>query len=697
MAEDAIRQVFLAETKELLENLENDIVRYEETKDHELIHSIFRYVHTLKGGSGMAGYEDVYQFTHALENVLDLVRNGVIPMNDLLADIVFASIDVIRLRLYSNEDTSKIQERFDLLSTKIAEIESILQKKEEIAGTEAIETKEEEIQPVYNFFRVKAKFREDIFKSGIDPLIIMEDLASLGIIAELRVNRSEVPLLDNLDPEKCYLSWDVILKTKSKEEALDDVFIFVRDDNDITITNVTKNYVAQPVIEDVPKLGELLLSKGMLTEKEYEDVLSEHEKTKKKVGEIAITKGYIEENDVTFALKEQENIKKQISTSTLRVDAKKVDNLMNLLGEMVIGFSGIKRIAEEIEDEKAYRLNNALYSVDRIIREFQEHLMRIRMVPIGPVFEQYRRFIRDTAKAHGKTIHLEIAGGDTEIDKTVIERISDPLKHLIRNAIDHGIESPQEREAKGKPREGKILLKAYHQEGNIFIEVSDDGAGIDKQKVLQKAIATGVINNTEDVPDAKIYELLFAPGFSTAQAVGDLSGRGVGLDVVKTNIEALRGSVDIQSQPDAGTTFIIKLPLTLAIIDGMLVKVAHETFIIPILSIIESVKPSKNDIKTIENKGLVVHVRGEYVPLLKLHEEFKLPQTVENPWDGLVVIVESQGKSLGLVVDELIGQQQIVIKSLDREITTSKAISGAAILGDGTIALIIDVHGFISA
>lgn len=696
MAEDAIRQVFLAETKELLENLENDIVRYEETKDHELIHSIFRYVHTLKGGSGMAGYEDVYQFTHALENVLDSVRNGVIPMNDLLADIVFASIDVIRLRLYSQEETlneSNIQEKFNLLTTKISEIESILQKKEESAILE----EKEEIQPIYNFFRVKAKFREDIFKSGIDPLIIMEDLASLGIITELRVNRSEVPLLDNLDPEKCYLSWDVILKTKSKEEALDDVFIFVRDDNDITITNVTRNYVAQPVIEDVPKLGELLLSKGMLTEKEYEDVLSEHEKTKKKVGEIAITKGYIEENDVTLALKEQENIKKHISTSTLRVDAKKVDNIMNLLGEMVIGFSGIKRIAEEIEDEKAYRLNNALYSVDRIIREFQEHLMRIRMVPIGPVFEQYRRFIRDTAKAHGKTIHLEIAGGDTEIDKTVIERINDPLKHLIRNAIDHGIESPQEREAKGKPREGKILLKAYHQEGNIFIEVGDDGAGIDKQKVLQKAIATGVINNTEDVPDAKIYELLFAPGFSTAQAVGDLSGRGVGLDVVKTNIEALRGSVDIQSQPDAGTTFIIKLPLTLAIIDGMLVKVAHETFIIPILSIVESVKPAKNDIKTIENKGLVVHVRGEYVPLLKLHDEFKLPQTVENPWDGLVVIVESQGKSLGLVVDELIGQQQIVIKSLDREITTSKAISGAAILGDGTIALIIDVHGFISA
>jgi two-component system chemotaxis sensor kinase CheA len=694
MADDAIKQVFLAETKELLENLENDIVRYEETKDPELIHSIFRYVHTLKGGSGMAGYEDVYQFTHALENILDSVRNGVLPMNDLLADIVFASIDVIRLRLYSEEDPSKFEEKFALLQAKINDIESILQIKEEKTGEDE---KTEEIKPVYNFFRVKAKFREDIFKSGIDPLIIIEDLASLGKIVELRVNRNDVPLLDKLDPEKCYLSWDVILKTKSKEEALDDVFIFVRDDNEITITNVTKNYVAQPVVEDVPKLGELLLSKGMLTEKEYDDVLSEHEKTKKKVGEIAVTKGYVEDNDISLALKEQESIKKHLSTSTLRVDAKKVDNLMNLLGEMVIGFSGIKRIAEEIEDEKAYRLNNALYGVDRIIREFQEHLMRIRMVPIGPVFEQFRRFIRDTAKSHGKTIHLEIAGGDTEIDKTVIERINDPLKHLIRNAIDHGIESPQQRQVKGKPQEGTIVLKAFHQEGNIFIEISDDGQGIDKEKVLQKAISSGIVGKHEDLPDAKIYDLLFAPGFSTAESVGDLSGRGVGLDVVKTNIEALRGSVEVFSEADKGTTFRIKLPLTLAIIDGMLVKVAHETFIIPILSIIESVKPVKKDIKTVENKGEVVHVRGEYVPLIRLHKEFKLPQTIENPWDGLVVIVESEGKALGLVVDELVGQQQIVIKSLDNQITSSRAISGAAILGDGTIALIIDVHGFVSS
>ncbi|HXK65726.1 MAG TPA: chemotaxis protein CheA, partial [Spirochaetota bacterium] len=286
-----------------------------------------------------------------------------------------------------------------------------------------------------------------------------------------------------------------------------------------------------------------------------------------------------------------------------------------------------------------------------------------------------------------------IAGGDTEIDKTVIERINDPLKHLIRNAIDHGIESPQQRQAKGKPQEGTILLKAYHQEGNIFIEISDDGQGIDREKVLQKVMASGISSKLDDLPDAKIYEFLFAPGFSTAESVGDLSGRGVGLDVVKTNIEALRGSVEVFSEADKGTTFRIKLPLTLAIIDGMLVKVAHETFIIPILSIIESIKPGKKDIKTVENKGEVVHVRGEYVPLVRLYKEFKLPQTIENPWDGLVVIVESEGKALGLLVDELVGQQQIVIKSLDNQITLSRAISGAAILGDGTIALIIDVHG----
>ncbi|MGQ9844453.1 MAG: chemotaxis protein CheW [Spirochaetota bacterium] len=691
MADDAIKQVFLAETKELLENLENDVVQYEQAKDETIIHSIFRYVHTLKGGSGMAGYDDIFTLTHKLENVLDSVRNGIIPFNELMADVIFASIDVIRLRLYDEVDEAKLQGKFEILKTKIQEIEEVLQKpKEEVT----ISPDKEEKESYYNFFRVKAKFRQDIFQHGIDPLIIIEDLASLGVIQDLRVNRNDIPLLDDIDPEKCYLWWDIILKTKHKEEALDDVFIFVRDENEIAITNVTKNYVLEPVVEDVPKLGELLISKGMLSKKEYDDVLSEHEKTKKKVGEIAVSKGYIEENDLSIALQEQEKIKKHVSTSTLRVDAKKVDSLMNLLGEMVIGFSGIKRIVEEIEDEKAYRLNNALYGVDRIIREFQEHLMRIRMVPIGPVFEQYRRFIRDMSKSIGKKIRLEIYGGDTEIDKTVIERISDPLKHLLRNAIDHGIETPAERHTKGKPEEGIISLKAYHQEGNIYIEIADDGAGIDKEAVIQKAITMGLIKNTDELTDTKIYELLFNPGFSTAKQVGDLSGRGVGLDVVKTNIEALRGSVEVVNQVGSGTTFVIKLPLTLAIIDGMLVKVAHETFIIPILSIIESIKPKPGDIKTIENKGEVVHVRGEYVPLVRLYKEFNLPQTIENPWDGLIVIVESQGKALGLVVDELIGQQQIVIKSLDNEITSSRAISGAAILGDGTIALIIDVHGF---
>lgn len=691
MADDAIKQVFLAETKELLENLENDIVHYEETKEEGLIHSIFRYVHTLKGGSGMAGYDDIFSLTHALENILDSVRNGIIPFNELMADVIFASIDVIRLRLYDEVDEAKLQDRFELLKTKIQEIEAVLQKPKEEA---TISPDKQEKESYYNFFRVKAKFRGDIFQHGIDPLIIIEDLASLGVVQNLRVNRNDIPLLDDIDPEKCYLCWDIILKTKHKEEALDDVFIFVRDENEIIITNVTKNYVLEPVIEDVPKLGELLISKGMLSEKEYNDVLLEHEKTKKKVGEIAVSKGYIEEDDLSVALKEQEQIKKHISTSTLRVDARKVDSLMNLLGEMVIGFSGVKRIVEEIEDEKAYRLNNALYGVDRIIREFQEHLMRIRMVPIGPVFEQYRRFIRDMSKSLGKKIRLEICGGDTEIDKTVIERISDPLKHLIRNAIDHGIEEPTIRVAKGKLQEGIISLKAYHQEGNIYIEIADDGAGIDKEAVIQKAITMGLIKNTDELTDIKIYELLFNPGFSTAKQVGDLSGRGVGLDVVKTSIEALRGSVEVVSQVGNGTTFVIKLPLTLAIIDGMLVKVAYETFIIPILSIVESIKPKPGDIKTIENKGEVVHVRGEYVPLVRLYKEFNLPQTIENPWDGLIVIVESQGKALGLVVDELIGQQQIVIKSLDNDITSSRAISGAAILGDGTIALIIDAHGF---
>jgi two-component system chemotaxis sensor kinase CheA len=336
---------------------------------------------------------------------------------------------------------------------------------------------------------------------------------------------------------------------------------------------------------------------------------------------------------------------------------------------------------------------NALYGLDRTTREFQEQIMSIRMVPVGPVFGQFRRFVRDAARDHGKEIRLEIYGEETELDKTVIEKIGDPLKHMIRNAVDHGIEGPEERAAAGKGREGRIRLNAYHREGSVYIEVTDDGRGLDRERIRAKAADLGLLRQDEEVDDDHILDLIFAPGLTTAESAGDLSGRGVGMDVVKTNIEALRGTVEIESVKGAGTTLRIRLPLTMAIIEGMLVRSGANVFIIPLLSIVECVQPARENIETVGGRGEFFMVRGSCVPLVRLYEYFGTAALVRNPWEALVVIVESGRDMLGIMVDEVVGQQQIVIKSLGDHVTSTRAVSGAAILGDGRVALILDVHG----
>ena len=488
-----------------------------------------------------------------------------------------------------------------------------------------------------------------------------------------------------------------MLRTEQDESKIRDVFLFVYDDNDIDIENVTEKYLhaddSQYVSEK--KLGEILLEKGILTENQLEELVELQKENKFRLGDLVVEKGLASQKQIDEALFEQEKIKKKIEINTVRVDSSKLDNLMNLLGEIVIGQAALHRIADELDEERSFRLKNSLYSLDRITREFQEQIMSIRMVPIGPTFEQFRRFVRDVSQSMGKEIKLRIEGGETELDKTVIEKIGDPLKHMIRNAIDHGIETSDERKRRGKPSHGIITLKAYHQEGNVYIDIIDDGRGLDVEKIKKKAIDLGLISSDEEVSKERIVSFIFHPGFSTAEKATELSGRGVGMDVVKTNIEQLRGSVDIKTKEGEGTLIRIKLPLTLAIIEGMLVRVGASVLIIPLLSVIETIQIKKEDYKTVEGKGEVILVRGEYISLIRLYELFGINSNNVNPWDGLIVIVESDGEKLGIMIDDLLGQQQIVIKSLDHYISESRAISGATILGDGRVALILDIHGMI--
>lgn len=698
MGEGGLTEVFLNECTEIIGNLESDLVTLEEKNDdQDIINRIFRYFHTLKGSSGIAGFTVIYEFTHNLESLFDKVRSGEIAVNRDIIDILLDSIDYIKAELFSDSEPDESDSiRMDLTSR----INVFIGTPEEKEESEDFLNSVGAYKSVGNnerYFRINAIFKEDIFSNGIDPLMVIEDLSSLGKIMSLSIDKKRIPDFDRIDPEKCYMSWNIVLKTPFDEMKVRDVFLFVYDDNEIDIENVSDKYTMSkdnPYIGE-KKLGEILVEKGIINDRELEDLVRLQNDKNYKLGDIIVQTGLASSKQVDEALNEQDRIKKKIEISTVRVDSTKLDNLMNLLGEIVIGQASLHRIADEIEEEKAFRLKNSLYGLDRVTREFQEQIMSIRMVPIGPTFEQFKRFVRDAAHNMGKEIKLHIEGGDTELDKTVIEKIGDPLKHMIRNAIDHGIETSDERRKSGKPAHGTINLKAYHQEGNVYIDIIDDGRGIDLEKVKRKAVSLGLISPEEEITKDKLVAIVFNPGFSTSEQASDLSGRGVGMDVVKTNIEELRGSVEIKTREGEGTLIRIKLPLTLAIIEGMLVRVGRSVLIIPLLSVVETIQIRREGYKTVEGKGEVILVRGEYISLIRLNELFGIEANFTNPWDALIVIVESNGERIGIMIDDLMGQQQIVIKSLDTFISTSRSISGATILGDGRVALIIDIHGMV--
>ncbi len=692
MKETSVKEVFLNEAREILANVESDLVLLEQGGDTELLNRIFRYAHTLKGSSAVAGFSEVSEFMHGLEGVLDRLRSGALAVDNSLVDLLLGSFDWVRITLFGNAAEAGGESMKRRLNGWMADFSGNAPVQ---AGSQPGTAAAAE---VFRYYRVQARFREDIFEFGIDPLSIIEDFLSLGTAVDLKVDGSRVPELSLIDPEKCYLGWDMTIRSQATPGKVEETFVFVKDDNDIVIEDVTGLYGEEPdeeqIIED-RRIGEILVRTGIVTRKELDEVLRTQDQKNRKLGDIIVENGLATEQDIHAALREQERIRSKIDTGTVRVETRRLDSLMNLLGEIIIGQSGLARIAEELPELQGQRLKNALYGLDRTTREFQEQIMSIRMIPVGPTFGQFRRFVRDAARDHGKEIRIEIFGEETELDKTVIEKIGDPLKHMIRNAVDHGIEDPDERVRLGKDREGRIRLNAYHQEGNVFIEVTDDGRGLDREKIRDKAVSLGLLKQGEEVSDDTLYSFLFAPGFTTAASAGDLSGRGVGMDVVKTNIETLRGMIEIETEGNVGTTFRIKLPLTLAIIEGMLVRTGASIYIIPLLSIVECIQPKREDVETIEGKGEVIMVRDTYVPLVRLYDYFGTRPDCRNPWEALVVIVESGREQLAIMVDDLVGQQQIVIKSLGHHVTSTRAVSGAAILGDGRVALILDIHGLI--
>ena len=682
------QETFFVESAEHVETMETGLLDLEQRADDlDLLNRIFRAAHSIKGNAGMFGFTAIGELTHKMENVLDRLRNGEMVATPGTVDLLLRSLDALKLLL----DAAQGEGSFDPESLKTIEDELLAcQSGAEPSGlTHEATSTAQPSGPTQ--FCIDWTPLPELFQRGLDPSRIIKDLAELGSLNDVIVKTQRVPALAVMDPEICYLSWQMLLETEKPVADIESVFDFVRDGSDLSITEKpTSKFVSQ----EPPRVGEILVDEGALTQEQLEASLSKQ----KRIGEILVEDKVVAPQQVAQALQKQQDTVtkvKKTEAASIRVDTEKIDKLINLVGELVITQSMITDLGEKFTIAQLPTLQERVIQLERNTRELQERVMSIRMLPIGTAFQRFPRLVRDLASKSGKQIQLVMAGEETELDKTVIEAIGDPLTHLVRNSADHGLEPPDQRHAAGKSEQGTIRLNAYQEGGSICITVEDDGRGLNREKILKKAIANGVIAEGESLPDEQVWQLIFRPGFSTAEQITDVSGRGVGMDVVKRNIEALGGTVSIQTKEGEGSKLTLKLPLTLAIMDGMTVRVGQEQYIIPLLAVTETIQPKKSDLQTMVGRGEVVSLRGEWLPLMRLYETFQNTPTVTDPCQALLVIVESERERVAVLVDELVGQQQVVIKSLEQNYQKVGGIAGATILGDGHVALIVDVPGII--
>lgn len=674
-------QVFLEESREILQQLETDLLEMEKNGDLEIIKRVFRAAHTIKGSAGLTGLDCISSLAHRLEDVLDQVRATGEPMSKECFDAVFRSMDMLNKMVDWTAEGTYIPP--DIADELKGQLSFFLQGEATGSGRSVAAMVPEPPEPAKSIFRISMSFRPDILETGNDPLKYIMELRGKGIILDSNVNISKLPELDELDPQKIYLSWVVILETESTREEIEEVFIFIADDNDIHIRDITDDYGDQAFDKFT---GELLVESGLIDETQLQETLQKQAR----IGEMIINEAKVAPGQVDALLRKQQTAREQEQVNTIRVDTRRLEQILNSVAELVISQSRVKELVSK-QSQVDVEVFTAFEAVDKIIRNLQEEVMKTSMVPIGGTFTRFQRMVRDLAAEKGKEINLIIKGQETELDKRVIEQITDPLKHMIRNAVDHGLEMPEERERTGKPTVGAILLRASHQEGNVVIEVADDGGGLDEDKIRRKALEKGLIEESQRLGTSDIHRLIMMPGFSTADKVSDISGRGVGMDVVATNIQALRGTLEIESDKGVGTRYLIKLPLTLAIIDGMMVTVGEEKFVLPLSSIVEFIKADRKDIKTVEGAGRVVNVRSDYIPLAALHHLMGVEAYKTDPTEGLLVVIKDAKKKMALLVDDILGQEQVVTKSLKENYNHIEGVAGATILGDGRVSMILDV------
>ena len=663
---EQFKVTFLEESLEGLETMESVLLDMRPGEaDAEAIDNIFRAAHSIKGGSATFGLEAIANFTHVVETLLDEIRNGERAVTQEAIVLFLSSVDCIRELLRADQSDEPVD--LDHINQVKAGLDKMLGSKQgegAVLLPDAISTTTDKISGWQIYFKPFT----DMLRSGNDVVRMFRELGELGAMSVV-VNAKDLPSLADMDPEESYLSWNIVLKGDVGKDSISEIFEWVEDDCELVIT---------PLAGTEPKAGVADVQQSGTTLQEAPPAFERRKN---------------DQNAEPPAVERRKAASPE--SSSIRVGIDKVDDLINMVGELVITQSMLGQLGEDFDMSRVERLKDGLAELERNTRELQESVMRIRMLPISFAFNRFPRMVHDLSAKLNKKIELTMSGEQTEIDKTVMEKIGDPLVHLVRNSIDHGIETPEARRAAGKPETGVVNLNAYHQGGNVVIEITDDGAGLNHERIFSKAVERGLVKADDELSDAQIYDLLFEPGFSTAEQVSDVSGRGVGMDVVKRNIMGLGGGIDVSSTKGKGSTFTIRLPLTLAILDGQLVRVGENTYIIPLVSIVESLLVNKKNVNEIAGKAEVYQLRSDYLPIIRLYDVFGIEPDRRSLDDGLLVVVEGDGKKGGLLVDELLGQQQVVIKSLETNFRRVEGLSGATILGDGTVALIVDVDGVV--
>lgn len=665
-------QVFFEESFEGLDVMESELLDMDPADvDDETVNNIFRAAHSIKGGAGTFGFMPVSEFTHVLETLLDEIRSGKRSMEPRYVDLFLQSVDCLRGMLSDMQDGNDPETERPAELRK--EFEVILGMEQESAASENTDADSDEKD---HGWLIDVHPHTDLLMTGNEPFRMFRELRELvgEDSFDVTADIDNVPELSSLTPEECIINWQIKVTTSVPLDDIKAIFEWVEDECDLTYSPLTGD--ADTTADNSTTPDQKAPEEQELQSQETPEVVAE------KAPVIA---------EAQKAAKPAKAPKKAAESSSIRVSIDKVDSLINMVGELVITQSMLGQLGQDFDLSRLAKLQEGLSQLEQNTRELQESVMKIRMMPISFAFSRFPRLVRDLGGQLGKKVILETIGEQTELDKTVMEKINDPLVHLVRNSMDHGLETTEQRIAAGKSEEGTITLNAYHQGGNIVIEVADDGAGLNEDRILTKAIEKGLVPENNSLTPEEIHNLIFLPGFSTAEAVSDISGRGVGMDVVRRNIQALNGSIEVKSQRNVGSTFIIRLPLTLAILDGQLVKVCEETYIFPLVSIVESIQIHRSSLNHVTGSQYVMQLRDEYIPIVRLDQIFGLRDDKDVVDEMMLVVVEGDNEKIGIVVDDLLGQQQVVIKSLEQNYQKVSGISGATILGDGTVALIIDI------